>query len=202
MTAICKMKSSIEVVLHPSAKLAYDFVSSYPKLIDWSSLPPMLIEGIKSHHIFGVMHHELKESSTGQSKKIPVRFEFYTSLWQARYWENNRPPKETLLIDQQFPSITSKHEVEKSSWLSALQMLLFSVDTKNMVLVKDNLVKCIPKQILIELFGKNKITDNDFCDWASVTRGALVQQRERQKSTVKETTGTIISSLKKSRKVT
>jgi len=177
--ALSHAKSSLTISLHPAARDAYDWLVTYPRLIDWSALPSPLIDALVVQPLHGVMRYEMKTSSRGRVTQTPTEFQFYAPLWPARYWSNSQPPAGTLLIHDDASADSSIDEIEKAAWLSVLQLLLFSVDSNSIAKLRDNLQELLPEQLSRSLFGKKKVSDADLCRWTGLSRSALIQQRQR-----------------------
>ena len=165
--------------LHPAARAAYEWLEAYPRLIDWNTLPSPLIDALLVQPLNGVMRYKVKTSSRGRVTKIPTEFQFYAPLWPARYWPGNQPPAGTLLLYDEESAAPSAEDIERSAWLSVLQLLVFSVNTNSVATLRDNLQELIPESVSRSLFGKKKVSDADLCRWTGLSRGTLIQQRQR-----------------------
>ncbi|WP_350996490.1 hypothetical protein [Shewanella sp. TB7-MNA-CIBAN-0143] len=195
MTEICTVfnaRSGIKVTLHPLAIPAYDWLTILPKLIDWNTLPASFTASLLSEPLRGVMHYE----STEKNRKIrhkPTKFSLYAPLWPALYWPANHPPDSTILIHNSATNQPDDQDIERAAWLSVLSLMMFSVDRRSIAELRDSLQTQLPEHLSRTLFNKKKISDADLCRWTGLTRGTLIQQRQRGKSTT--TTVTTIDPL-------
>lgn len=177
MPSIFYTKSGLTVCLHPAARDAYECLENYPLLIDWHSLPVTLTNAMLSEPIRGVMEYQISTTNRG-TKKIPSRFLFFAPLWPARHWLNNELPEGIMLIDDE--TMHDKNEqIEATAWVSVLQLLIHSVDAKSISSLRENLQEWLPPDLATKLFNKKKITDKDISKWTGISRGALIQQRQR-----------------------
>ena len=175
-------KHDLTINLHPAALAAYEWLETYPRLLDWNSLPSPLISALLAQPLQGVMRYDTKPTARGNIKKTPTEFLFYAPIWHARYWPDSHPPEGTLLIHDDGSSDHSSEHIEKTAWVSALQLLVFSVDSNSIATMRDSLQELLPTSLSLELFGKGKITDADLCRWSGLSRGTLIQQRQRQRT--------------------
>lgn len=179
MPALSHSQPGLNVTLHPAARAAYEWLETYPRLIDWSTLPSGLINALLEQPLHGVMRSDVQTTATGRTRKVPAEFQFYAPLWPARYWPDNRPPAGTLLIYEDSSATLSLEHIEKAAWLSVLQLLVFSVDTKLIATLRDDLQSLLPTSLSHTLFGKQRVSDADVCRWTRMSRGTLIQQRQR-----------------------
>jgi hypothetical protein len=177
-------KHGFTINLHPAARAAYEWLETYPRLIDWNTLPSPLISGLLSQPLLGVMRYDTTQTARGTTKKTPTEFLFYAPIWLARYWPDSQPPEGSLLIHDDESSDHSNERIEKAAWVSALQLMVFSVDSNSIATIRDSLQKQLPTSVSLELFGKGKISDADLCHWSGLSRGTLIQQRQRQRADI------------------
>ncbi len=175
-------KHDLTINLHPAARAAYEWLETYPRLIDWNTLPSPLISALLAQPLQGVMRYDSNKTARGPLKKTPTEFLFYAPIWLARYWPDSQPPEGTLLIHNDASSGHSSERIEKMAWVSALQLLVFSVDSNSIATIRDSLQELLPTSLSLELFGKGKISDADLCHWSGLSRGTLIQQRQRQRA--------------------
>lgn len=97
----------------------------------------------------------------------------------ARYWPGNQPPAGTLLLYDEESAAPSAEDIERSAWLSVLQLLVFSVNTNSVATLRDNLQELIPESVSRSLFWQKKVSNADLCRWTGLSRGTLIQQRQR-----------------------
>ncbi|MCU8084253.1 hypothetical protein [Shewanella sp. SM23] len=177
---ISKFQDKHELILHPAARNAFDVMQSFPALCNKHALPASIRSEFASQTIYCLGHID----SRVKSNKVKHRgktFQFYSPIWAASFWDNGRPPEGTLLIyeaniqDQLTPEI-----IEKKAWLSLLQLLSLSINSKNIAAFIDAWRQGLPEQFSRELFERNTLPDQLFCDLLSISRGTLVQQRQRQ----------------------
>lgn len=176
MPPIFYARSSIKISLHPAARDAYEFLECYPKLISWNSLPQLLTNALLREPLRGVMLYEA--CSPRSTKKIATEFQFFAPLWPARHWQSNRPPEDTILIDDE-KIRDSIEQIETAAWLSVLQLLVFSVNANSLATLRENFQDLLPPTVSKKLFDKKKVTYAELCRWAKVSRGTLIQQRKR-----------------------
>lgn len=179
LSSVSLARPDLIISLHPAARAAYEWLEAYPRLIDWNTLPSPLIDALLVQPLNGVMRYKVKTSSRGRVTKIPTEFQFYAPLWPARYWPGNQPPAGTLLLYDEESAAPSAEDIERSAWLSVLQLLVFSVNTNSVATLRDNLQELIPESVSRSLFGKKKVSDADLCRWTGLSRGTLIQQRQR-----------------------
>lgn len=179
MPAISHCQPGLSITLHPAARAAYEWLETYPRLIDWSALPSGLINALLEQPLHGVMRFDAQTTATGRTKKVPAEFQFYAPLWPARYWPDSRPPAGTLLIYEDSSNTLPQEEIEKAAWLSVLQLLVFSVDAKLIATLRDDLQSLLPTSLSHSLFGKQRVSDADVRRWTGLSRGTLIQQRQR-----------------------
>lgn len=179
MHAVSLARPDLIISLHPVARGAYEWLEAYPRLIDWSTLPSPLIDALLVQPLQGVMRYEMKTTAKGGVRKNPTEFQFYAPLWAARYWPGSKPPPGTLLIHDDASADRSNDEIEQAAWLSVLQLLVFSVDENAVATLRDNLQELMPEPLSRSLFGKKRVSDADLCRWTGLSRGTLIQQRQR-----------------------
>ena len=172
----------LSITLHPAARAAYEWLETYPRLVNWSTLPSSLVNPLLEQPLHGVMRSDTKTTVRGRIRKVPVEFQFYAPLWPARYWPGSQAPSGTLLIYDDSSATRSFEEIEKVAWLSVLQLLVFSVDTNLIAALRDDLQELLPEPLSHSLFGKKKVSDADLCRWTGLSRGTLIQQRQRTRT--------------------
>ena len=177
--SVSQAKHDLTINLHPAARAAYEWLETYPRLLDWNSLPSPLISALLAQPLQGVMRYDSHKTARGTLRKNPTEFLFYAPIWLARYWPDSQPPAGTLLIHNDASSDHSSEHIEKAAWVSALQLLVFSVDSNSIATIRDSLQELLPTSLSLELFGKGRITDADLCRWTGLRRGTLIQQRQR-----------------------
>ncbi len=182
MPALSHSQPGLSITLHPAARAAYEWLETYPRLIDWSTLPSGLINALLEQPLHGVMRSDVQTTATGRTRKVPAEFQFYAPLWPARYWPDSQPPAGTLLIYEDSSNTLPQEEIEKVAWLSVLQLLVFSVDANSIATLRDGLHELLPKPLSLSLFGKKTVSDVDLCRWTGLSRGTLIQQRQRIRS--------------------
>lgn len=182
MPVLSHVQPGLSITLHPAARAAYEWLETYPRLIDWSTLPSGLINALLEQPLHGVMRSDVQTTATGRTRKVPAEFQFYAPLWPARYWPDSRPPAGTLLIYEDSSNPLPQEEIEKAAWLSVLQLLVFSVDTKLIATLRDDLQSLLPTTLSHSLFGKQKVSDADVRRWTGLSRGTLIQQRQRTRA--------------------
>jgi len=181
MCIVSRAKPGLAVDIHPAARLAYDWLAAYPKLVEWQCLPSPLTSALLNTPLFGVMTYQ----TISGSRRKPTEFLLYSPLWPARYWMSKQIPEGTLLIhEENSPDLSAQSfaNIEKQAWLSVLQLLVFSVDASAIASLRGNLKQLLPPALSQELLGKVGISDSDLCSWTGLSRGTLVQQRSRQKA--------------------
>ncbi|MGR6504107.1 hypothetical protein [Shewanella sp. Koi 1] len=177
---ILKLQKKHQVNLHPAAKKAFDVIQSLPGLCNLHALPAIIRSEFASQTIYCL---ELKDSkaSINKANHHTRTFQFYSPIWAALFWENGRPPEGTLLVlETNTQDQLTPESVEKKAWLSLLQLLSLSINSKYVSAFIDDWRQGLPEQFSRELFGKNTLPDQLFCDLLSILRGTLVQQRQRQ----------------------
>ena len=179
MPSVSLARPGLIFSLHPAARAAYEWLEAYPRLIDWSALPACFTDALLVQPLQGVMRYKMKTSEKGTTRKIPLEFQLYAPLWPARYWPGNQPLAGTLLLYDEESAAPSAEDIERSAWLSVLQLLVFSVNTNSVATLRDNLQELIPESVSRSLFGKKKVSDADLCRWTGLSRGTLIQQRQR-----------------------
>lgn len=179
MPSVSLARPGLIFSLLPAARAAYEWLEAYPRLIDWSALPACFTDALLVQPLQGVMRYKMKTSEKGTTRKIPLEFQLYAPLWPARYWPGNQPPAGTLLLYDEESAAPSAEDIERSAWLSVLQLLVFSVNTNSVATLRDNLQELIPESVSRSLFGKKKVSDADLCRWTGLSRGTLIQQRQR-----------------------
>ncbi len=181
MPSVSLTRPGLIFSLHPAARAAYEWLERYPRLVDWSALPACFTDALLVQPLQGVMRYKMKTSEKGTTRKIPLEFQLYAPLWPARYWPSNQPPAGTLLLYDEESALPSTEDIERSAWLSVLQLLVLSVNTNSVATLRDNLQELLPEPVLHSLFGKKKVSDADLCCWTGLSRGTLIQQRQRMR---------------------
>lgn len=179
MHVVSLARPDLIISLHPAARAAYAWLETYPRLIDWGTLPTPLIDALLVQPLQGVMRYETKTTAKGCIRKNPTEFQFYAPLWAARYWPGSMPPAGTLLIHDDASADRSNAEIEQAAWLSVLQLLVFSVDANAVATLRDNLQELMPEPLSRSLFGKKRVSYADLCRWTGLSRGTLTQQLKR-----------------------
>lgn len=176
---IIKFQNKHELILHPAARRAFDVMQSFPGLCNQHALPASIRSEFASQTICCLEHIDSKVKSN-KAKHRGRKFQFYSPIWAASFWDNGRPPEGTLLIyeaniqDQLTPEM-----IEKKAWLSLLQLLSLSINSKNVAFFIDAWRQGLPERFSQEFFGRDTLPDQLFCDLLSISRGTLVQQRQR-----------------------
>ncbi|MBS0044791.1 hypothetical protein KFE26_21220 [Shewanella sp. M16] len=176
---ILKFQDKHELILHPAARNAFDVMQSFPGLCNQCALPEKIRSEFASQTIYCLEHIDSRVKSNKAKHRGRI-FQFYSPIWAANFWDNGRPPEGTLLIyeaniqDQLTPEI-----IEKKAWLSLFQLLSLSINSKNIAAFIDAWRQGLPEQFSRELFERNTLPDQLFCDLLSISRGTLVQQRQR-----------------------
>lgn len=202
MPAAVFINRNIHVELHPAAKAAYEWCMQYPQLISWSDLPQPIIIGLSKEPLRGVMTGKDKSDD---GKKSERHFKLYSPLWSIQLWPSSRPPDKTLLVSLT-PKEISDEEVETAAWLSALNPLLLSVNHHKVAEIRDALAAHMPVKVHQKLLGAKMLSDPMMCRWLGISRGTLVQQRQRKVARedeaiaeVPQSTDELIAALKKPR---
>ncbi|MFB2659111.1 hypothetical protein, partial [Shewanella xiamenensis] len=144
------------------------------------ALPANIRSEFASQTIYCLEYIDSK-ASINKTKHHTRTFQFYSPIWAALFWENGRPPEGTLLVlETNTQDQLTPESVEKKAWLSLLQLLSLSINSKYVAAFIDDWRQGLPEQFSRELFGKNTLPDQLFCDLLSISRGTLVQQRQRQ----------------------
>ncbi|MBO1520695.1 hypothetical protein [Oceanisphaera pacifica] len=202
MPAAVFVNRNIHVELHPAARSAYEWCMQYPQRISWSDLPQPIITGLSKEPLRGVM---IKEEGTKKDNKSARHFMLYSPLWSIQLWPSTRPPNGTLLVSLS-PQEISDEEVETAAWLSALSPLLLSVDHHQTAEIRDALVAHMPVKVHQKLLRAKVLSDPMLCRWLNISRGTLVQQRQRKViredeaiAEVPQSTDELIAALKKTR---
>lgn len=177
MPPIFYANANLKINLHPAAQTAYEWLENYPLLVDWQSLPVTLTNAMQREPLRGVMEYQISTTNRG-TKKIPSRFLFFAPLWPARHWLNNELPEGVMLIDDETMH-DKKEQIEAAAWISVLQLFIHSVDVKSISSLRENFQEWLPPKLANELFNKKKVTDNDIKIWTGISRGTLIQQRQR-----------------------
>lgn len=193
---------NIHVELHPAAHSAYEWCIQYPQWISWSDLPQPLITGLSKEPLRGVM---IKEGESEEDKKSERHFRLFSPLWSIHLWPSAQPPNGTLLVSLR-PQEISDDEVETAAWLSALSPLLLSVNHHQIAEIRDALAAHMPIKMHRKLLGSKTLSDPMLCQWLGISRGTLVQQRQRKVvredeaiAEVPQSTDELIAALKKPR---
>ncbi|MFB9940471.1 hypothetical protein ACFFLG_19220 [Shewanella indica] len=177
--SVIPYQTSFVLVLHPAARRAYDAMQSIPVICDLQQLPGKVLQEWASQTIHCIEQLPLTPLPQG-AKKRPRIFQYYSPLWAAKYWQDGHPPTGTLIVFQVDPKKQpSDKEVENKAWLSLLQMLSLSISPKNAAVFIDAWRQGLPMGFIEEIFQRKTISDQFFCDLLSMTRGALIQQRQR-----------------------
>ncbi|ABK48581.1 MULTISPECIES: hypothetical protein [unclassified Shewanella] len=177
---ILKLQKKHQVNLHPAARKAFDVMQSLPGLCNLHALPAIIRSEFASQTIYCLEYIDSKASSN-KAKYYTRTFQFYSPIWAALFWENGRPPEGTLLVlETNTQGQLTPESVEKKAWLSLLQVLCLSINSKYVAAFIDDWRQGLPEQFSRELFGKDTLPDQLFCDLLSISRGTLVQQRQRQ----------------------
>ncbi|MFH7588014.1 hypothetical protein [Oceanimonas smirnovii] len=202
MPAAVFINRNIQVELHPAARPAYEWCMQYPQWINWKELPQPLIAGLSKEPLRGVM---IKEDEPDEGKKSERHFQLYSPLWSTQLWPSSRPPDKTLLVSLT-PKEISDEDVETAAWLSALSPLLLSINHHKVAEIRDALAAHMPVKVHQKLLGAKMLSDPMMCRWLGISRGTLVQQRQRKttqeeqaKVAVPRSDDELISALKKPR---
>lgn len=187
---ILKLQDKHQFILHPAARKAVDVMQSLSGLCNLDALPAIIRSEFASQAIYCL---ELKDSKVNSNNaKHSIRtFQFYSPIWAALFWEKHRPPEGTLLVlETNTQDQLTPESVEQKAWLSLLQLLSLSINSKYFAAFIDTWRQGLPEQFPREFFGRNTIPDQLFCDLLSTSRGTLVQQRKSQ--SLKDPTSTSI----------
>lgn len=170
--------SNTLIDLHPAAKEAYRWLNRYPFLIDFKQLPEGLQDILSRESLLTVIN-DSKEAKEAKQLKKQKHFYIYAPLWPIRFWQNNQPPIGTQLI-QSAP--LSDEEIERAAWLSVLKPFFLSIDVSKLSGIRESLCEHMPEYLQNAFFSSSKISDKQLCTWTGVSRGALVQQRQKNRT--------------------
>ncbi len=189
--AITKLFNSNTIIsLHPSAKDAYLWINRYPFLFNFNALSGTLQDILSREMLLTVINDTREAKKHKKQKHLYV----YAPLWPILFWQNNQPPIGTVLV-QSGP--LSDEEIERAAWLSVLTPLFLSIDASKLSEIRESLCDHMPEHLQDPLFSTSKISDKQLCSWTGVSRGTLVQQRQkhRQKSPAPPSTEDVIAIL-------
>ncbi|QYK03541.1 hypothetical protein [Shewanella zhangzhouensis] len=179
---ILKYQLKHEFTLHPAARRPFEVMQTLSGLCNDYVIPEKIRMAWAFQTIHCVPEMHCKPKGT-QAKHRPRKFFFYSPVWAPKYWVDGHPPKDTLIVyEAEFKKQLSPKQVENQAWLSLFQLLSLSLHSKNAVAFIDAWRQGVPEHFSREYFGKDSLPDQYFCDLLSMSRGALVQQRQRLSS--------------------
>lgn len=202
MPAVVLATPNIHVELHPFARSAYEWCMQYPQWIRWSDLPEPITIGLSKEPLRGIM---MKSDSSSKGQKSVRHFQLFSPLWTTQLWSSAQPPDGTLLIS--FRAQDMPHEeIEHAAWLSALTPFLLSVDHHKVAEIRDSLAAHMSVRMHRKLLNSKTLSDPMLCRWLGVSRGTLVQQRQKKtaqeeqaKTGIPRSTDELIAALQKPR---
>ena len=162
--------------IHPLAHTAYEWVLSFPTLIEWHNLPTQLTNQLLRQPLQGIMRYRQQGK---RDVMRPVEFQLFAPLWPALYWDTHHPPAETLLIHNTSSHFPDDEDIEQQAWASVMGLLALSINSGELASLREHFQTQLPHHVAQHFFGKDAITDADLTKWTGFSRGTLVQQRQR-----------------------